>query len=149
MMLGTVGGQFRMDSTVTSDTVNLAARIEALTKQYQVFLLISQETLLRLQGPEVYCYRLIDCVPVKGKSEPVSIFEIFDADPDEIRLAKQSLKTTFESAIIDLKLGHAEIALAGFKAYLEAVPTDVVAQQHRDRCWQQIHRPAPVAYHAP
>lgn len=149
MMLGTVGGQFRMDSTVISDTVNLAARIEALTKQYQVFLLISQETLLRLQGPEVYCYRLIDRVPVKGKSEPVSIFEIFDADPDEIRLAKQSLKTTFESAIIDLKLGHAEIALAGFKAYLEAVPTDAVAQQYRDRCWQQIHRPAPVAYHAP
>jgi adenylate cyclase len=91
-----------MDSTVISDTVNLAVRIEALTKRYGVPLLISQDTLLRLHEPDAYFYRLIDRVQVKGKSEPVSLFEVLDADPEATRNAKQRLKTQFETALTQL-----------------------------------------------
>ena len=45
LMLGTVGGQNRMDATVISDAVNLASRVESLTKNYGVALLITQQTL--------------------------------------------------------------------------------------------------------
>jgi class 3 adenylate cyclase len=44
LMLGTVGGQNRMDTTVISDAVNLASRVEGLTKTYGVALLITQQT---------------------------------------------------------------------------------------------------------
>ncbi|MEO1352183.1 MAG: ammonium transporter [Cyanobacteria bacterium J06635_15] len=138
MMLGTVGGPSHMDSTVISDTVNLAARIEKLTKHYGVPLLVSHETLMRLKDPDVYAYRLIDRVCVKGKSEPVSIFEIFDADPVAIREQKRQLKTTFETALTQFNLGEYGAALKGFEACVQALPGDLVAVQHRDRCHQKI-----------
>ena len=140
MMLGTVGGQFHMNGTVISDTVNLAARIETLTKHYQVPLLISCETLLRLQQPDAYTYRLIDRVQVKGKSERVSIFEVFDADSDELYDAKRQLKPTFEKAVTQFVLGDYGDALKGFEICLQANPGDVVAASHRDRCRQAIKR---------
>lgn len=137
-MVGTVGGPSHMDSTVISDTVNLAARIEQLTKQYGVPLLISQYTFFRLQNPEAYSYRLIDRVQVRGKSEPVSIFEIFDADPAPVRNKKQTFKTTFETALTQLHLGKYTAALEGFEACIEAVPEDIVAQRYRKRCHEDL-----------
>ncbi|MEM0979879.1 MAG: response regulator, partial [Cyanobacteria bacterium P01_H01_bin.58] len=137
-MVGTVGGPSHMDSTVISDTVNLAARIEQLTKQYGVPLLISQYTFFRLQNPEAYSYRLIDRVQVRGKSEPVSIFEIFDADPAPVRDKKQTFKTVFETALTQLHLGKYTAALEGFETCIEAVPEDIVAQRYRKRCHEDL-----------
>ncbi|MEM9002294.1 MAG: ammonium transporter [Cyanobacteria bacterium P01_F01_bin.86] len=138
MMLGTVGGPFRMDSTVISDTVNLAARIEALTKQYQVPLLISCDTLVRLQRPHEYTYRLIDRVQVKGKSELVSLFEVFDVDPDNLYEAKRQFKPVFEKAVAQLILGQYGDALQGFETCVQYIPDDKVSVAHRDRCRQAI-----------
>jgi adenylate cyclase len=76
LMLGTIGGQQRMDGTVIADAVNLASRVESLTKQYATDLLITQHTYARLQGN----YQLIqlDAVKVKGKSELVTIYAAFN-----------------------------------------------------------------------
>lgn len=151
MMLGTVGGQFRMDSTVISDTVNLAARIEELTKQYQVSILISSNTITRLQKPFDYSYRLIDRVQIKGKSDPISIFEVFDADATDLRDAKQQYKAVFEKAVVHLVMEEYGPALEGFSTCARAIPEDVVAHQHRDRCRQRIkaritsHQPSKTA----
>ncbi|NES85186.1 MAG: PAS domain-containing protein, partial [Moorea sp. SIO2B7] len=60
MMLGTVGGKNRMEGTVISDAVNLAARLEGLTKIYRVSLLISNNTFLRLEDIDNYDFRIID-----------------------------------------------------------------------------------------
>ena len=138
MMLGTVGGPSHMDSTVISDTVNLAARIEALTKHYGVSLIVSHETLKRLKNPDVYAYRLLDQVQVKGRSESVSIFEIFDADPIPLREMKKQLKTQFEMALTQFHLQQYSTALMGFEACVDALPEDQVAIQYRDRCRQKI-----------
>ncbi|OQY56557.1 MAG: hypothetical protein B6247_03465 [Candidatus Parabeggiatoa sp. nov. 2] len=69
LMLGTVGGHKRMDGTVISDAVNLASRLEGLTKNYGVSLLISHQTYSRLHNPADYAIRMIDQVKVKGKSQ--------------------------------------------------------------------------------
>jgi class 3 adenylate cyclase len=76
LMLGTIGEQHRMDGTVISDAVNLASRIESLTKTYKVGILISQFTCERLAEPGAYDIRLVDTVTVKGKSQPVSIYQV-------------------------------------------------------------------------
>jgi class 3 adenylate cyclase/HAMP domain-containing protein len=79
LMLGTIGEQNRMDGTVISDAVNLASRIETLTKTYKAAILISQFTYDGLADPAVYDIRAIDTVAIKGKSQPVPIYQVFPA----------------------------------------------------------------------
>jgi hemerythrin len=66
-MLGIIGGLTRMEGTVISDAVNLASRLESLTKEYNVKLLISENTYYDLKDPENHNIRFIDRVIVKGK----------------------------------------------------------------------------------
>jgi len=98
LMLGTVGGQNRMDGTVISDAVNLASRVESLTKNYGVALLITQPTYSRLKNPSQYVIRTLDTVKVKGKSEAVTVYEVFDADPLEIKEGKLATLELFAEA---------------------------------------------------
>ena len=58
-MLGTLGESDRMEGSVISDAVNLAARLEGLTKLYKTPLLLSEETLLKI-GNSIFDTRLID-----------------------------------------------------------------------------------------
>lgn len=76
LMIGTIGEKHRMDGTVISDAVNLASRIEGLTKDYDVELLISQDTFDALADPAAYDIRPVDNVVVKGKTRPVAIYDV-------------------------------------------------------------------------
>jgi class 3 adenylate cyclase/HAMP domain-containing protein len=76
LMLGTIGEKDRMDGTVISDAVNLAARVESLTKDYGKPLLISEFTLQELADPGAYDIRPVDVVVVKGKTRPVAIYAV-------------------------------------------------------------------------
>ncbi|MBE9040617.1 CHASE2 domain-containing protein [Oscillatoriales cyanobacterium LEGE 11467] len=134
MMLGTVGGKDRIDSTVISDTVNLAARIEGLTKIYRTSLLISSNTFFNLEDTARYCIRLIERVNVKGKLDKVSFFEVFDADSPEIRDRKQEIKTQFEQGILLYHLGKMTEARHIFQTCLEKIPNDPITQIYLARC---------------
>jgi class 3 adenylate cyclase len=76
LMMGTIGEKHRMDGTVISDAVNLAARVESLTKEYRVAFLIAQDTYGQLADPRAYDIRPVGDVVVKGKTRPVAIFEV-------------------------------------------------------------------------
>ena len=140
LMLGTVGGKSRMDSTVISDTVNLASRIEGLTKDYGVSLLISQQTLERLRNPADYAIRIVDKVQVKGKSQYVTVYEVFDADPPEIRSAKLENLPVYNEAM--LLCDRQEFRAAGklFEECLRTNPSDRVARIYLKRCrdWRSL-----------
>ncbi len=134
LMLGTVGGQSRMNGTVIGDAVNLAARVEELTKFYGVALLISHNTFARLQDANRYCIRLIDRVKVKGKSDKISVFEVFDADPDDLKQAKIATRITFEQAILLYNGGAYGDAAEAFRECLRQHAGDRVAQIYLQRC---------------
>ena len=139
LMLGTVGGQSRMDSTVISDAVNLASRVENLTKEYGVSMLITHHTFIQLN--DVYDFRLIDRVTVKGKSQMVTIYEVFAADPPQLRQKKLETKTTFEQALVFYNSDRFVEATRLFSACLQINPKDKVAQIYMQRCVKRAIAP--------
>jgi adenylate cyclase len=136
LILGTVGGKYRMDGTVISDAVNLGSRIEQLTKFYSTPLLISHHTFSKLNEPMEYKLRLIDLVRVKGKSQKVAVFEIFDADVPQLRDAKLANKPMFEEGLVWYHSGKVDRAIANFEECVKSNPWDRVANIYLERCHQ-------------
>ncbi len=128
LMLGAVGGKNRIDSTAISDTVNLASRVEKLTKHYCVPFLISDHTYSQLQNPDCYAMRSIDKVQVKGKSKSVTIYEVFEADEVVLKEGKLATKEVFEQACSMYQQKYFEQAKLLFQECLRQNPDDIVAR---------------------
>ncbi len=81
LMLGTIGENQRMDSTVISDTVNAASRLEGLTKKYACDLLVSGTTVDGMKPLETAAFRFVSEEMVKGKTQPLQVYQV-----DEVSL---------------------------------------------------------------
>ena len=88
MMFGTIGAANRLKCGVIGDPVNLASRIEGLTKTYNLGLLITQGTYRALPDPDRFQIREVDLVTVVGRTAPVRLMEVFDADASNLRAQK-------------------------------------------------------------
>jgi class 3 adenylate cyclase len=133
MMLGTLGEADRMEGSVISDAVNLASRLEGLTKRYASKVIISEQTYRHLDTGKFDC-RLIDSVVVKGKDRPVRIFEVIDGEPPEVARLKRSSLAQFSEAMSLYKGQKFAEARDLFKAVLSESENDNVARLYVERC---------------
>lgn len=143
LMLGVVGGVGRMDGTVISDAVNLAARLEGLTKIYHTSIIISEDTLIRLENPSKYNFRFIDIARVKGKKAAVYIFEVLDGEPEITKNLKIETKDLFGKGIDLYKNKDFEEALQIFTDVVKINKHDTAATFYVNRCKTNLTKGIP------
>ncbi len=133
LMLGVIGEEQRMQGTVIADAVNLAARLEALTKTYGASIIISEQVLQALPDPERYHFRFVDRVQVKGKNEAVSVFEIFDGTAEDVMTRYLETRSTFEEGLALYQNRKFTEASVKFNNVLSHNPDDKAARRYLQR----------------
>jgi two-component system, sensor histidine kinase ChiS len=146
LMLGTIGESKRMEGTVIADAVNLSARLEGLTKLYGASVIVSEQILHSLAAHETYEVRLLGKVRVRGKQQPVKIFELLDTMFDQENGAhKLTLKDTFNQAMEFYYRKQFAKAAEKFRYVLGILPDDKVSRFYLERSlyysFQRVHLP--------
>ncbi|CAG1022371.1 adenylate cyclase [Patescibacteria group bacterium] len=138
LILGIVGEAERMNSTVIADAVNLASRLENATKYYGAGILVSEQTIKRLQKPNLFKSRFLDKVQVKGKQQSVGICQIIDMSDINYQWCNMDL-TNWQTAVnLCLAQKYSE-ALSLFQGILQQNPNDHTTQLYIDRLNQLLN----------
>jgi class 3 adenylate cyclase/HAMP domain-containing protein len=128
VMMGIVGENERLASTVISPNVNLASRVESLTRQTKSGMLITRNTLNEISGHEgEFKSRFIGMIQAAGVNEVIGLFDILDALPDNIREKRLKTKKVFESGIRKYHTKEYAAAYRRFAWVIKMDPNDVCA----------------------
>ena len=132
--LGLVGAAGRMESTVVSDAVNAAARIERLTRRFGADLLISAVVYEQLPPDMQADTRPLGDYMVPGKRHPVVVYEVFAGDPPESHATKRASRSAVMTAVAQMTAGTLEAAGLALTTLCQACPNDQVIRALLDEC---------------
>lgn len=147
LILGTIGEDERMQTTVIADAVNVASRIEGLTKLYHVGLLISGSVVEKLPPDHKFKLRNLGAVKAKGKTQSVEIYECYNTDAADLITHKDKTADAFNAAMAEFRKGTFLTAGKIFGKIAEMHADDKPAAYYRDRCsLTVVHERGPGAW---
>jgi class 3 adenylate cyclase len=132
LMLGTIGESLRFETTVIADAVNIAARMEGITKAFGALILATSEVMENAEQA-AYHTRKLGEVLVKGAVHAVTVYEVCDADPCDLLEHKMRTNEEFEQGRLVYVAGNFQEAESIFRSVAAADERDRAAAYFRDR----------------
>jgi class 3 adenylate cyclase len=127
VMLGIIGEQMRMDQNVISDAVNIASRVQDLTRVYDTRIMLTGTSKSMLKNSTDFTIRNLGKTSIKGRKKRIEIYECLDGlEENQIRL-KVETGVTFNNAINQYYKQQYDVAIAGFEKVIRVNPYDKAA----------------------
>ncbi len=132
-MVGFIGSKIQMNFTCLGDNVNLASRLEGANKAYGTFIMISEPVKKQL-NPYLFSTRFLDFLAVKGKNEPVLVYEVRGWQNEETQVWKDKAGNLYQQGIDKYLAREWDKAIESFEEVLKLVPDDAPSKVYIERC---------------